>query len=313
MKLSRVLISMIFLTLINTHFSISQTHPSTDIFLADIKIENGKLIFSNVENITDRDGYDDEPFFTFDNKRILYTSTRDDGQADTYSYDIENKTINCVNYTPDVSEHFPSEYPIYYRGYIVLRIEKNGLRHYAYMNYNDPDSFGFHEPDLVNIGAYKDIGEWDHALYYPPDSTTNKPSSLQILNCTWKERDTIAVNISNYLYKVENYGPLYFVHKISEDNWLIKKYTQRNDPSRLMASIGEIETIIPTLPGKDVFCVGPDNILLIGSGSKLYKFNPKTDTEWHEIADFEAHGIKDITRLAVNHPEENKIAIVSLR
>ena len=46
----------------------------------------------------------------------------------------------------------------------------------------------------------------------------------------------------------------------------------------------------------------------MAKGTKLYKFNPKQDETWLEIADFEEWGIRNITRIDI---DANKIAIVS--
>ncbi|MFC1477639.1 hypothetical protein ACFL6L_04130 [candidate division KSB1 bacterium] len=312
----KALFSVFILVLLVIQPVLSQSPLSTDIFLADMKFENGEPIFSNVENITNRDGYDNEPFFSIDGKLILYTSIREDKQADTYSYDMENKTISCVNLTPDVSEYFPREYRGS-TGYAVLREESDGTRHVVGMRYDDSKTVGYNKPDITNVGSFIYVKGDIHAFYILPNTETDKQSILQILNYRVQELDTIAENVGNCLYtsKMSGMGEFYFIHKMSENNWLIKKciFKSHPDPMRIMSYSYEPETVVPTLPGKEYFCALTGGVLIAGSGSKLYAFNPQTDTEWREIADLSADGIKEITRLAVNHPDDNTIAIVSIK
>ena len=77
-------------------------------------------------------------------------------------------------------------------------------------------------------------------------------------------------------------------------------------------STGEISRLIPLKENSEDYCWMPGRILLTGSGSKLYRFDPGADSDWVEIADFLIHGIRNISRIAVNSLG-NKIAIVSSR
>ena len=60
---------------------------SQDLFLLDIAKKNDTLIIKNCKNITKRDGYDNQPCFTSDGKKVLFTSLRGDF-TDIYEYDI---------------------------------------------------------------------------------------------------------------------------------------------------------------------------------------------------------------------------------
>jgi len=54
------------------------SQPATDIYLADLKIEDGHIEVGSPLNITNRDGYDNQPMFLPDGKSLLYTSIRHD-------------------------------------------------------------------------------------------------------------------------------------------------------------------------------------------------------------------------------------------
>jgi len=51
--------------------------PSTDIFLAPIRMQNDKPTVGRPVNITQRPGYDNQPSFTPDSRSVLFTSVRE--------------------------------------------------------------------------------------------------------------------------------------------------------------------------------------------------------------------------------------------
>ncbi|HKW46060.1 MAG TPA: hypothetical protein VJN70_01390, partial [Gemmatimonadaceae bacterium] len=75
--------------------------PSTDIYLAPIKMAGGKITVGTPLNVTNRPGYDNQPSFTPDSRAILFTSVRGDAQADIYRYELRTKATSRVTTTPE--------------------------------------------------------------------------------------------------------------------------------------------------------------------------------------------------------------------
>src|SRR6185295_12357864 len=73
--------------------------PSTDIFLAPIRMQSDKSVVGKPMNITHRVGYDNQPSFTPDSRSILFTSVREDAQADIYRYDLATRATSRVTST----------------------------------------------------------------------------------------------------------------------------------------------------------------------------------------------------------------------
>src|SRR6185436_12878280 len=72
--------------------------PSSDIFLADVTQRGGQLVVGKPVNITNRDGYDNQPSFLPDGKGLLFTSIRENIQADIYRYELATqKTERVIN------------------------------------------------------------------------------------------------------------------------------------------------------------------------------------------------------------------------
>src|SRR4051812_9930298 len=66
--------------------------PSTDIYLADLKLVQGSVTIGKPTNVTHRKGYDNQPFFLPDGQSFFFTVIGEDEQADTYRYDIKTET-----------------------------------------------------------------------------------------------------------------------------------------------------------------------------------------------------------------------------
>lgn len=82
--------------------------PNTDLWL--FKIETDKLnqtILKDPLNITNREGYDNQPSFSSDGKRLYYVSIKEDKQADIYYYDMGGK-LNVPFTKTKVSEYSPT-------------------------------------------------------------------------------------------------------------------------------------------------------------------------------------------------------------
>ncbi|WP_317898698.1 TolB family protein [Aurantibacillus circumpalustris] len=82
--------------------------PNTDIWL--FKIETDKLkqfILKDPLNITNHEGYDNQPCFSPDGKKIYYVSGKDDGQTEVFYYDIKKKKNVPVTITK-TSEYSPT-------------------------------------------------------------------------------------------------------------------------------------------------------------------------------------------------------------
>jgi hypothetical protein len=100
----RTLLNLVLLSI--TAHALAQL-PETDLWI--FKIETGKhkpATLTNPVNITNRIGYDNQPSFSNDGKKIFYVSVGTDNQADIYYFDTRKK--KTVRLTSDnESEYSP--------------------------------------------------------------------------------------------------------------------------------------------------------------------------------------------------------------
>src|SRR5258706_3624081 len=103
-----------------------QGPPATDIYLAELRVSHGRASVGVPVNVTARPGYDKQPMFLHDGRAFLYTSIREDSQADIYRYDIARRTSSRVTATRE-SEYSPTPLPDG-TGFSVVRVEADSTQ-----------------------------------------------------------------------------------------------------------------------------------------------------------------------------------------
>jgi WD40-like Beta Propeller Repeat len=270
--------------------------PATDIYVANLRVVDRKVTLGAPVNVTARPGYDNQPFFLPDGRAFLYTSIREDSQADIYRYDFKTKTSVRVTATRE-SEYSPTPLPDG-EGFSVVRVEADSTqRLWAF------DADGTH-PRLV-LDSIKPVGyhAWgnDHTLVL---FVLGKPATLQIADARSpaKPGEVIARDIGRSLQRIPGRQAVSFVQRDSvAGNWL----------DAVDVGTHAITKLAKTPAGADFFVWTSDGIVLTASGTTLYQWDSQRGGEWQTVADFAAAGLSNMTRLAVS-PRGDRLAIVAV-
>ena len=288
---------MILLFAYSTAFSQSQTQtqtdeapPDTEIFL--IPFHENEIKIDQIRNITNRKGYDNQPFFFPDGGKLFYTSIRDSEQADIYLYDLATQKTTRITQTEE-SEYSPTVMPggNYFS---TVRVEKDGTQRL----WKFPIAGG--EPVLIfteikPVGYHTWLNSNAAALFI-----LGEPPTLQMADIATGKAKVIASNIGRGMSKIPGKQTLSFVLKQSETNWTVQEW----DPAS-----GRMTPVATTLRDCEDIGWTPDGVLLMASGSKLFRLSAQ-NKEWLQIADLESAGLSRITRIAVS-PNGDWIAVVS--
>jgi Tol biopolymer transport system component len=265
--------------------------PDTDIFIADIKDDNGNLSFSQPVNITNRNGYDNQPYFMPDGKSILYVAFKDSTQSDVFKYELASKKLTQLTKTKE-SEYSPNLAPDG-KSISVVRVDSDTGQRFYTIPLND-----FSKAQLIkgtdSIGYYCWLNDSSLAMFI-----LGNTMSLQVLNTKTSERKWIASDIGRCMRLSPDKKKMYFVIKQNETEWAI---------FQLDIFTLTITKVIATLKGSEDYAILPDESLLIGSEGKLY-IKKAGSNEWKETADFTS-SLKDFYRITVS-PKGDKIALVS--
>lgn len=271
--------------------------PATDIYLADLRVVQGRITVGAPVNVTNRPGYDNQPSFLPDGRSILYTSVRD-SQADIYRYDIEQRTNSAVTHTRE-SEYSPTPLPNRV-GFSVIRVEADSTqRLWAF----DPDGGNARLIlDSIKPVGYHAWGD-DHLLIL---FVLGSPATLQIADASvpGTRGAVLARDIGRSLQRIPGRPAVSFLQRDSVGGPSLQEVDVR---SRRVASL------VKTPVGAEFFAWTPDGIAVTASGTKLYQWDPRRSGggAWQEVADLASAGLTNITRLAVS-AKGDRLAIVAV-
>jgi len=278
----------LILILLFTYF-FSNAQPNTDVFLFDLAIADGKLTLSNFKNISDNEGYDNQPSFP-DNNTILYAGTRN-GQTDIIKYDIETERKKWISAT-EGSEYSPLKIPKRNRA-SAIRLEKDGTQKlYSYSLKKNVSKVLIE--DIV-IGYHT----WFDNKTLVSSALEDDGLSLFITDLNASKNHKVDTNIGRSLHKIPKSNLVSYISKKNE-KWEIRSLNPINNKTEFIAH---------TLPNTEDICWTVNGTILMGKDDILYKFNPKQDKNWVKITSLKKYGISRITRLATS-PNGSKLAIV---
>jgi hypothetical protein len=273
--------------------------PNSDVWLFSYASKSAKIDLSKGKNISNNPGYDNQPFFAADSKSMLWTSERDSGQTDIFSYDLSALVSLRLTQTK-VSEYSPEFIPnSHYFSAVVV------------------------EPDSAQRLWKYNLRRYD---------TTSKPSELlfptikNVAYSRWKDAETVylcilpepmnlyAVNApkNSAVKAAENVGRAMQVYKRKKKKWFL--YTKMNADSSYsihgIATSGQPTfTAVPCLTGSQDFVVDKCGHILMARGAKIFCWTIGKGAQWIEVADLEKNGLHKITRMAIS-PDGKNIALV---
>ncbi len=291
MKVSHLfsLFSFLFSTL-----AIAQ--PNTDVYLIDFERTDSTFIVSNFKNISNSDGYDNQPSF-MDANKLLYAGS-EDGQTEIQLYTISENIKQRLNTPTRGGEYSPILMPDG-NHIAAVRLDTTGLQRLYKYALTDPNKG---ESQLL-------LSDLEIAYYAFYDENYIVASIL-----SGNQLDLVIANISKDeagLY-VENVGRS--IHKVPNTNTI--SYTTVNEEKNFDVYVVDVNKAEDTY----FVCQLPIGIqdhtwinattLLLGSGYKLYIYDLFGPGEWVEVADLSANNIQNITRITVS-PDGKRIALVA--
>lgn len=272
---------------------LSSQPPATDIYVGRLAVRDGRIAMGQLRNITSRDGYDNQPHFTPDGQSVLYTSIREDGQADTYRFDLASGSLTRVTRTSE-SEYSPTIMPTG-TSFSAVRVESDSTQRLWQFDL-DGRPLGLVLEDVKPVGYHAWATESTVALY-----VLGPPSTLRMADLLTGRSEIIAESIGRSLHAVPGRRAISYVQQTPDaESWIVE----------LDLETMERERLVRTVPGNEFHAWTPGGTLLMGSGSRLYQWTRGQGDEWVEVADLGSAGITGITRLAVS-PNGDRIAIVA--
>jgi len=264
-----------------------------DIYLFDLADQAEGYVLTNGKNVTHREGYDNQPFFTPDSKTFLYASQRK-GDNDIYEYFLETGDTRRLTDTPDVPEYSPmpnaenTHFTVVRENTVpdqtVWRVERE----------TGESEWALTSREPIGYYRFNRRGEALVWIRYAFVMQLARPGKNEMIFITGHA----APSTPKLVPHTDTFS---FVHRqVNGESWI-----KRLDPETL-----SITPVAPLLGAQIYYGWTRDGRLLTARGSTLLQWIPGESTKWTEVADLAPFGLRDITRLMVS-PDNTKIAVVA--
>jgi len=264
----------------------------TEIFLLDISESGGTITLSNPKNITNRRGYDNQPFF-HPNQPLLYYTAMQDGQTDIWSYNLKTGVGLQITNTID-SEYSPTVTPDQKYLSCIVQRKSNGDQDLVKYNIKNPT-------ETQMIFESQKTGKIGYQAWFNSNELVTfvlgEPQTLHYQNLTDKKDVIVAPNIGRSLHLIPKQKAFSFVQQIDK-KWLIRSFNpQENTITDIAESSPDSEHYNTWLSG---------NIIFESRNTDIFSYNLITK-EWKSVSLPEMLPKRKISRMAI---KGNKIAIV---
>lgn len=263
---------------------------NTEVYLLDVNTVDGKTELVNPRNISNNEGYDNQPSF-YDGETILFSSTRN-GQTDIARYDIKTDSISWITDTPQGSEYSPLKIPGK-NAISAIRLDTTGLqRLYEYSVWD-----GSSKPllDSLKVGYHV----WYNKDMIVSSVLTEDRMDLVISDLKDGTNRTVQQDVGRSLHRIPNTDAISFISKENEA-WEIRS---------LHPKTGEIKKIADMYEKVDDMCWLNDGTIIAADDKILVQIHPEKQREWQRFLRLEKKEISNISRIAVG-PKGEYLALV---
>ena len=284
-------IHLLKIFLMCAYFGMAQM-PDSDVWLFGLKKDKNDQVFvKDSLNITRRKGYDNQPCFSPDEKKIYYVSVREDKQADIYVYDIRKKKTQRLTQSAE-SEYSP-QFNADGINLSVVMVERDSAQRIHVLNAASGLSVKTITED--SVGYYQYLNK-DTVIYY---KLTN-PHSLHMYVLSSNEDRWICNQPTRGFKTIYRSKLMYAVKDSNRVDFYIYDFTvQKSKHFCSYPSLDEDAIWHPTMG------------LMKSEAAKILRYVPNKN-EWQVYLDLSKHGIKKITRFAFDSTDKKLIVVNNL-
>ena len=263
---------------------------NTEVYLLDVKTVDRKTELVNPRNISNNEGYDNQPSF-YDGETILFASTRN-GQTDIARYDIKSDSVSWITDTPQGKEYSPLKIPGK-NAISAIRLDTTGLqRLYEYSVWDGSSTELLKD---LKVAYYV----WYNTNIVVSSVLADGHMNLVVSNLKDGGHRTVHQNVGRSLHKIPNSNLISFISK-ENDPWEIRSL----DPET-----GDVQKITDMYEKIDDMCWLADGTIIAADDQVLVEIDPKHQKEWERFLRLEKKEISNISRITVS-PNGKYLALV---
>lgn len=266
--------------------------PDTDIWL--FKLERDKEqrpVLKEGRNLTARKGYDNQPNFSQDGKRMYFSSVRENEQADIYICELKTGKIKPFTMSPE-SEYSPT---LYGDGRLIstVVVEKDSTQRIHFLDANTGNSAGKLAFDSVGYCAFVNT---DTVVYFK----LTAPQSLRYHVKSSGENRLLCINPIRSIVTVNRHTVLF-----GQKDSLRTTYYSYDFLLRKATMICSVESL-----SEDIIW-DKELGLLRSEKSRILRYD-SLKAEWQTVYDLALFGIETIGRFRLDL-QHQQMLIVQVR
>jgi dipeptidyl aminopeptidase/acylaminoacyl peptidase len=273
--------------------------PGTDIYLIPLSGGLASMNSAVPAAVAIDPGYDNQPAFSPDGRRILLTGNRDGKQMDTYVFDRAAKQLSQLTHTSE-GEYSPTFLPSGIGepgGFSVIRVEPDGAqRLWRFNAAGDRPELVLRDVKPVGYHAWVDA---DHLALF----VLGQPATLRLARVSTGAAEIVASDVGRSLHRVPGSRLVSFIHKEPSGEYWVEQ---------IDVDTKAITPLVRTAEGssdRDCAWMPDGKTLLMSSGTKIMSWTQGAKG-WTEVFDGAVHKLGAISRLAVS-PSGDAVAIVT--
>lgn len=276
--------------------AVAQAPTPINLYVADVKYENGTVRISNPQKLTGDRGVNSQPSFTPDGKSILFVSRRDTtGQSDVYKIDLASGVEIQVTKTPE-NENTPTVTPD--GNMMVIRwVPATLFKEWGPWIYKNGQPMSGVLPGPDTVGYYVRIDSTTFAMMRP------------------KSRPAVALfdvkkgTMTDYAWPVANLPPQLVPgrHAIS--------FTKTDSLGRNQIGMLDTKTlrsspVAPTLVGRVIHTWTRTGFVLMGKGNSIYALKPGKAASWRKVAEMKEPDLQSLSTYVLS-PRGDKVILIA--
>jgi hypothetical protein len=269
--------------------------PSTDIYLLPLSGGVASMKAAKPSAISTGEGYDNQPCFSPDGRRLLFAANRDGKQIDIFVFNRDNGRVAQLTETP-TNENSPTYLDGGDGSFSVVQSEPDKRQRLWRFNAQG------REPQLIltdinPVGYHAWIDAGRLALF-----VLGQPNSLQLASVKTGKGEVAAQGIGRSLHRIPATRLVSFVHRDESGEFFVKQI----DPDTK-----KIEMLVKVVDGnteRDMAWMPDGKTMLMSGGTKVFSWT-RGAQGWTEVFDAAAHGLGAVTRIAVSN-NGDAVAIV---